>query len=128
MDLLRTIRSLVDVAVHRWNMANKAPVQAPKLVVTPTVPEVKIMPTHIPADKLIQLREKYKRIKLSEEEVQARRHRTINRLAGQKWLDAGAPDGRADEFWFAAEKEYDDKHRQFFDPSAEPLLPMCGES
>jgi hypothetical protein len=31
----------------------------------------------------------------------------IRKIAGKKWLDAGAPHGRADEFWFAAEAEYE---------------------
>lgn len=35
------------------------------------------------------------------------REKQIRKLAGQKWLEAGAPHGRADEFWFAAEVEYE---------------------
>lgn len=70
------------------------------------------------------------RVVLSPDQVQERRTSIIRRLAGKKWLDAGAPGpetGRQDEFWYAAETEYEDVCRKFGGPLDEPCLPVYDE-
>jgi hypothetical protein len=67
--------------------------------------------------KLLRLNEvEYERKRA---EGAARREQAIREWAYDFWQDAGSPDGRALEFWLAAEREYNDVSGYYDDMRAE---------
>ena len=58
------------------------------------------------------------------EEVKERWEWKISKKAKEKWIDAGRPEGRSDEFWFAAENEEKAKSLAFSRPLEESALPV----
>lgn len=63
------------------------------------------------------------RKKLSPEMVARIQHNAIASKAHQLWERAGRPDGRADEFWFEAERQHNEFRAHFGRKLGEPALP-----
>ena len=64
--------------------------------------------------------------RLSPEYIRRIYESKIRNLAQAKWEEAGKPEGRDLEFWFAAEKEQREKDMRFYGPLTEPALPDYG--
>lgn len=63
---------------------------------------------------------------LSPDRVKAIYESKIRKLAHTKWEEAGKPEGRDLEFWFAAEKEQHEKDMRFYGVLPVSALPNYG--
>lgn len=60
---------------------------------------------------------------LSPDQVKEVYEARVRKLAYAKWEEAGKPEGRDIEFWYAGEKHLCEKIKSYADPLAESALP-----